>query len=932
MGQAMKRHRRRPAAVVVLRETPLFRRSAVAAAVGLAVSAPIVLADGWGRNLQVFVNPGSERDVYGGALLQPIWQNSTSLFYGDMRGNFARPTDTEELNFGLGYRYVGGPNGWVLGGWASADVRDSRRNNIYSQVSWGAEALGPVWDARLNFYYPLTDEKRVRPWPTGGFFQGNRLFTSTVMEEALRGLDAEVGLLLPVDFAETRFYIGGHHFDGDVAPDTSGAKVRVELRPLQSLVLGLSYEYDEEFENEAFFQIKYEFGYPFKRERRKQRDRMIQFAERDVDIRVTDTLPDYKMLSATPDNRTLLHSNVVHIDNTAAAGGDGSAERPYNNFAACFAARCMQNGALVYIHAGDGTATNYDQTFNLVDNQRLIGQGFNLYGIGGDMFPMITPGAGNGIVLANNNEVAGLNLANVPGDGLMGLNVTDFDIHDNLIEAQGDGIVIQTQADATYGSQMSAGSITANRVSSIGAVGTGIDITNIARDGLTATQTVDVKGNTVSTTGDFVYGVTTYNLASDDTSQATQTVTLAAATISTTGSGTEGVSNRNVALNDSARATQTVMLADMTVSTTGVYAGGVSNSNRAQYDSAQATQTVMLRSITIGTAGNGASGVSNSNIAYNDSAQATQTISLASHSISTTGVYAVGLSNMNQGFSDSARATQTVSLASSTISTTGDFAAGVANSNAGVFDSARATQTMTLADTAISATGERSTGVFNTNQGYGDSAQGAQIVALASSTISTAGNYGIGVLNINRSVAGNAQGIQTVALRDDTISATGDLAAGVFNYNRAINDNTHATQTLSLETNTISTAGNGVAGPFRSDAIVNDNLASGGSARATQAATLADNTVSATGTAADGISNLNRADNDTVQATQTTDLSPGANQIASAQAYGVRAENTNAAAPPGFATQLLDLTGATISAALGNIVAMGDPTQTIIGP
>jgi hypothetical protein len=703
----------------------LFRRSAVAAAVGLAVGSPALVAEDWGRNLQLFVHPGTERDVYGGALLQPIWQNAHALFYGDVRGNFARPTDTEELNFGLGYRHFNGPDGWIVGGWASADVRDSSRNNTYSQVSWGAEALGPVFDARVNFYYPLTDEKRVRPWPTGGFFQGNRLFTSTVMEEALRGLDAEVGVLLPVAFAETRLYIGGHHFAGDVAPDTNGARVRLELRPMQSLVLGLSYEYDEEFKNEAFFQIKYEFGYPFKRDRRRQSERMIQFAERDVDIRVTDGLPDRKMLSATPAHRTLLHSNVVHIDNTAAAGGDGSVERRYDSFAACFAARCLQNGALVYVHAGDGTPTNYDQTFNLADDQRLIGQGFNLYGIGGDRFPMITPAAGDGIVLANNNEVAGLNLANVPGMGLMGLNVTGFDIHGNLIDAQGDGINIRTLADAANGSQVSEGWITANRITSVG------------------------------------HGIILYNTA-DAGLSATQTLTLTANTISTSGLNANGVDNVNQATNDSAQAMQAVMLADTTISTSGVNASGVDNLNQA----------------------------------FNDSAQAAQTLTLA----------------------------------------------------------------------------------------------------------------------------------------DTTISTTGDLAAGVFNFNRANNDNAQSTQTVSLEANTISTAGTGAAGPFRSDAIVNDNAASGGSARATQTSTLTANTVSATGTAADGISNLNEAVNATVQATQTTDLSPSGNQIASAQAYAVRAENTNGAAPPGFATQLIELTGADISGTLGNVVAMGDPTQTITGP
>jgi hypothetical protein len=868
----------------------------VAVAIGLAVSAPAVLADNWDRNVKVFVHPGTERNVYGGALLQPVWQNSNALLYGDLRGNFARPSDTEELNFGLGYRYLSGTRGWVFGGWASADVRDSRRDNIYSQVSWGAEALGPVWDARLNFYYPLTDEKRVRPWPTGGFFQGNRLFTSTVMEEALRGVDVEVGALLPIDFAETRLYVGGHHFAGDIAPDANGAKVRLEVRPVQSIILGLSYEYDDEFDDEVFFQLQYEFGYPFKRERRSQSNRMIQFAERDVDVRVTDPLPDSDMLSATPEHRSLLHSNVVHIDNSAAPDGDGSFERPYNSFVACFAARCMQNGALVYVHAGDGTLNGYDQTFNLVDNQRLIGQGFSLYGIGGDRVPIIGPTSLpdsiplDGVVLANNNEVAGLRIDNSTNAAIVGLNVTNFDIHGNLINSLGHGIEIETQADSTEGSQVSQGRITGNRIS---AGRRGISLENRAEDGLTTIQAVTVANNVIRTEGVFFdsAGVNIFDRSSGDASRATQTALVANNVISTTGDDADGVFINVNAVTNSDQATQTVTLLDNTISTTGDGASGVAVGNFASYDqNTRATQMVRLIGNGISTTGTNANGVSIGQRAVGNS-RASQMVALRHATISTAGDVSSGLNNNNIAQYGTAQVTQSVSLVSSTVNTLGINGTGVRNTNQASNDNAQANQMVTLVSSTISSMSDFAFGVANSNNAINDAAQADQTVTLERTGVSTSGAFGRGVNNSNGAIGGDAWASQAVTLTGATVNTTGDTAHGLFSNNNAVNGNTRATQTVALTNSSVTT----------------------------------------TGPNADGVLSLNSAALGTVEASQTLDLGAARSRVTSAQAYGVNANNSNGATPPGFATQLLDLTGATISGALGNVLTTGDPTQTVVG-
>jgi hypothetical protein len=141
-------------------------------------------------------------------------------------------------------------------------------------------------------------------------------------------------------------------------------------------------------------------------------------------------------------------------------------------------------------------------------------------------------------------------------------------------------------------------------------------------------------------------------------------------------------------------------------------------------------------------------------------------------------------------------------------------------------------------------------------------------------------------------------------------------------------EDTVATQTVTLSNSSITTTDDFA----NRGSLVNINGALRDSAQAIQTVALRDTTVSASGSNANGIYNGNSAVfAEPVQASQVLDLGTGANQVTSAQAYGIAADNDNNTVPPGFATQLLDLSGATISGALGNVLTTGDPTQTVVG-
>ncbi len=563
----------------------VFRRTALATAIAVAVAPMEVALAGsfrdqpWGRNLEFSLVPTTEdRGLVAGQLLQPLFGDNKKLTYADLRAIYGLSAgNTEELNVGLGHRQFYGDRRWLLGGYMSFDYRNTERSD-QQQMTFGLEALSIKYDANFNYYLPISGTDVVGTGVGGGIFIGNSFFANGVVEEALEGFDFEVGALLPfLTYGETRLYIGTYHFDGDVAPDTGmGAKVRLEFRPRKDMTLGVSVQDDDLFGTSAQFQLKYSFGYSKETGVRTMNERMISFHERDIDVKETSRLPDSVMESTDPDDRvTIFSGNVVHVDNVkGSANGTGTFENPYDSFANCIGKACDTNGTVVYVGAGgvSSTVTTYDTTtFAMADNQKLLGRGVSLFGLGGDAAPTLTA-AGNVINLANNNEVAGLKISGAGGHGIYGLNSNNFNIHDNqIIGSAMSGINVSF--DETGPTSVS-GLISNNTISGSGGYGVdleakfknptgktftqdfsianntitgngvGIDVENWAYDTNSLTQTLSITGNTISgNTGD---GINIYNYAYNANTTAinfTQNTTISGNTI--TGNGNDGINIRN---------------------------------------------------------------------------------------------------------------------------------------------------------------------------------------------------------------------------------------------------------------------------------------------------------------------------------------------------------------------------------------------------
>lgn len=183
-------------------------------------------------------------------LFAPVWQNPNSLLFFDIRGNFG-DGDTRSGNFGVGYRHML-DNGWNLGVYGYLDVGRSPLGNTFYQSTIGVEALSNSLDFRANAYLPLGSRQKrmdVGSWSnvattapeavlTGTELGIQRIVTTSLgtnylVERAMAGFDAEVGVRLPVfpdhpklDF---RAFAGGYHFEADGMEDISGPRARLEL-------------------------------------------------------------------------------------------------------------------------------------------------------------------------------------------------------------------------------------------------------------------------------------------------------------------------------------------------------------------------------------------------------------------------------------------------------------------------------------------------------------------------------------------------------------------------------------------------------------------------------------------------------------------------------------------------------------------------------
>jgi hypothetical protein len=231
---------------------------------------PLRAAD-WRPSVEIDGTWRTDDSSVGGGFFLPFLLDSGNAVFIDTQGTFIQG-GIERGSIGAGYR-ARQDNGWILGVYGYYDYLNSAYDNSFHQLSFGIEALGPIFETRANIYLPLGDDHALDGMGRGEIDDGKLMFRQG-MERARRGADVEAGVRVPISAAsdkmQLKVFAGSYWYGGDNLDDKLGAKLRAELSfadlpglPGGSTVaIGASGSYDNEdrFKGAAMARLRVPLG------------------------------------------------------------------------------------------------------------------------------------------------------------------------------------------------------------------------------------------------------------------------------------------------------------------------------------------------------------------------------------------------------------------------------------------------------------------------------------------------------------------------------------------------------------------------------------------------------------------------------------------------------------------------------------------------
>lgn len=185
----------------------------------------------WRPHIDLEGKLGTDRDLGEADVFLPLWQNGTSMLFGNVK---ARLDDnaSREGNFGLGVRHLL-EAGWNLGTYGYFDRRKTEHDNYFNQVTVGAEALSLNWDFRVNTYLPQGRRSKNVDSLNTAEVSGTTVLFRGGEERSLTGFDGEIGWRVPMFAADAgrqfRVYGGAYRFYTDDVNPVQGPRARAEL-------------------------------------------------------------------------------------------------------------------------------------------------------------------------------------------------------------------------------------------------------------------------------------------------------------------------------------------------------------------------------------------------------------------------------------------------------------------------------------------------------------------------------------------------------------------------------------------------------------------------------------------------------------------------------------------------------------------------------
>jgi len=382
-------------------------------------------------------------------------------------------------NLLVGYRTYNPGGNRIYGGYLAYDNRDTGFS-VFSQLGFGVETLGDVWDARLNAYIPIgsTRETVSDITFTSGVqlsslqFQNNFLLASGStqqtrirdIEAAMSGFDAEAGgrILRFSDYGDLRGYAGLYYISA--GESAVGVRGRLEARPTDNLTVGVAVQHDGIFGTNVVATVS--LSLPGTRPRgadpKSVLARMGEYPGRlnaiVVDRQRETTITGNTFANAPVQNPATGQPYLFQHVTLGAGGGNGTFESPFGVLQAALDATQSDGNSIVYVQAGTNpgipafTIPNGVQVLSTAPAQFL-----NAIVPGQSPAPLQLPLSGLGASLPNvtgtvtmgsDTVISGFDITSATGAGITFNNVNRVEIRDNIIRNTasagilGNGVVI----------------------------------------------------------------------------------------------------------------------------------------------------------------------------------------------------------------------------------------------------------------------------------------------------------------------------------------------------------------------------------------------------------------------------------------------------------------------------------------------------------
>ena len=262
------------------------------------------------------------------------------------------------------------------------DGQSTAADNFFTQLGFSFESLGDSFDIRVNGHFPLDTTQTSDPVLSASgtpFYSGNEIFAATetiTTDTAFSVVDAEVAKR--INDLEAWAYLGGYQLDAG-SEDATGYRVGVRGYAVPDLALSLQVTDDDIYATNVVFGITWFVGRTNCNNEPcgNVLDRLREPVLRNDYIATTSTSSSQASGDALTAQGTTNDIHVVHVDSTAAAGGDGTFENPLDSLANVeansSASGAGQEASIILVHGGS-MLTETD-TLTLQEGQRLLGEG-----------------------------------------------------------------------------------------------------------------------------------------------------------------------------------------------------------------------------------------------------------------------------------------------------------------------------------------------------------------------------------------------------------------------------------------------------------------------------------------------------------------------------------------------------------------------------